>query len=900
MFENNLENIFFFGLNNQQNNFEKENLKPAIDFTFEEYYINQSLFNKDQFSVFNSKNVFEGVITELYDDEVINGGRKSDKLYGGNGDDTIYGHNGNDRLFGRAGNDNLFGGKNNDKLYGGIGEDILYGESGKDKLYGGDGDDLLNGGIGNDKLYGGDGDDLLNGGTGNDKLYGGQGEDIVFYSSNDNIVDLSNSKRQDTGDGKDVLRDIENVNTGDGNDIIFGSQMDNKIYGEGGDDMFFGSLGNDIYTFGDGYDVIDYGNLNNSITLNAGGTVNKNNNSTDTFLDFYSAIYATTSSSDWINGISNSSFSTSFLDINLSTNNLQIVGIPNFNPIDLKIFNFENISGTNNNDFIVGDNLNNQLIGNDGNDYLDGLAGNNSLIGGNGNDVFVINESLGSSIIEDFNIDNDSVLLNFSSFDNFFIEQNNNDTLLIKDDTLFATMINVNSNQLVRNGQTLFGKDDDYSGDINTDGVLNIGDSLNAELEESGDRDWFLINLESSRNYQFDLVGDSLSDPYLYLRNDEGELLTSNDDGLSGLDSRINFDATYSGNYFLEAGSYNDTSFGTYTLSTLDKTLIQPSPEPINPDPEPINPDPDNSYDIPIPSGFSSLDGYGFASAERAFENYLDIDLPSAANLGGNLWTLDNIGAPEVWNGFDDFLGATGIGTTIAVIDSGVDLDHPEFTGRIVSGYDFVDNDSNPDDGNGHGTHVAGTIAGANDGIGVTGVAFDANIMPIRVLNDNGYGYLSDITAGIRFAADNEADVINLSLGGGGYNASMFEAIQYASDLGSVVVMASGNEYSNVPGYPAYYAIDYGIAVGAVDVNYNLANFSNKAGDINMDYVTSPGVNIYSSLIGGNYGIYSGTSMAAPHIAGIASLLRSYDNDLSAEQIESIISSSGENSINIT
>ena len=114
-------------------------------------------------------------------------------------------------------------------------------------------------------------------------------------------------------------------------------------------------------------------------------------------------------------------------------------------------------------------------------------------------------------------------------------------------------MINVNSNQLVRNGQTLFGKNDDYAGDINTDGVLNIGDSLNAELEESGDRDWFLINLESSRSYQFDLVGESLSDPYLYLRNDEGELLTSNDDGLSGLDSRINFNATYSGNYFLEA-----------------------------------------------------------------------------------------------------------------------------------------------------------------------------------------------------------------------------------------------------------------------------------------------------------------------------------------------------------
>ena len=148
------------------------------------------------------------------------------------------------------------------------------------------------------------------------------------------------------------------------------------------------------------------------------------------------------------------------------------------------------------------------------------------------------------------------------------------------------------------------------------------------------------------------------------------------------------------------------------------------------------------------------------------------------------MWGLDHIGAPEVWNAYQDFSGVTGDGITIAVVDTGVDLDHPEFAGRIVPGYDFVDNDTIADDGNGHGTHVAGTIAGANDGIGITGVAYDANIMPIRVLNDNGSGYLSDVTAGIRFAADNNADVINLSLGGGGYNSSMYEAIQYASELG--------------------------------------------------------------------------------------------------------------------
>ena len=126
-----------------------------------------------------------------------------------------------------------------------------------------------------------------------------------------------------------------------------------------------------------------------------------------------------------------------------------------------------------------------------------------------------------------------------------------------------------------------------------------------------------------------------------------------------------------------------------------------------------------------------------------------------------------------MWNGGDGFSGATGRGITVAVIDTGVDLDHPEFSGRIVDGYDFVDGDTTADDGNGHGTHVAGTIAGANDGIGITGVAYDAEIMPLRVLNDDGYGWTSDIISAVRWAADNDADVINLSLGGEGYSLAM-------------------------------------------------------------------------------------------------------------------------------
>ena len=209
-----------------------------------------------------------------------------------------------------------------------------------------------------------------------------------------------------------------------------------------------------------------------------------------------------------------------------------------------------------------------------------------------------------------------------------------------------------------------------------------------------------------------------------------------------------------------------------------------------------------------------------------------------------------------------------------------------EFSGRIVQGDDFVSNDSFADDGNGHGTHVAGTIAGANDGFGVTGVAYNAQIMPIRVLDNNGSGYTSDVIKGIRYAADNGANVINLSLGGGGYSQAMDDAIAYATSLGSVVVMAAGNSGGSSPDYPAAHAINYGLAVGAVDQSGNMANFSNLAGDVVLDYVTAPGVNIYSSTPGNNYDSFNGTSMATPHVAGAAALLLGHDPNLSAATVE--------------
>lgn len=411
---------------------------------------------------------------------------------------------------------------------------------------------------------------------------------------------------------------------------------------------------------------------------------------------------------------------------------------------------------------------------------------------------------------------------------------------------------------------------DDYGNTPTTSGLLYIDSTANGTLEENGDRDWLEVNLKSGSVYSFTVNGNSLSDPYLRFYDSDGQLLEENDDHNGSLDSAITgYQVSTTDKYFLGVGAYNDASTGSYIVSAYEVEVNNPV--------------------------YSSQDGYGQINIQTAFEQHLGITLAPVADLGGNLWSLDNIHAPEVWNPSGGFSGTTGNGTIVAVVDTGVDLDHEEFSGRIVQGFDFVDNDSVADDGQGHGTHVAGTIAGANDGFGVTGVAYDAQIMPIRVLDNNGNGYTTDVIEGILYAANNNADVINLSLGGGGYSQAMDDAIAYATSLGSVVVMAAGNSGGSSPNYPAAHAINYGLAVGAVDQSGTFANFSNLAGDIILDYVTAPGVNIYSSTPGDNYDSYNGTSMATPHVAGAAALLRGYDLSLTPESIEDLLTGTSGN-----
>ncbi|BCL34267.1 S8 family peptidase [Nostoc sp. MS1] len=312
-------------------------------------------------------------------------------------------------------------------------------------------------------------------------------------------------------------------------------------------------------------------------------------------------------------------------------------------------------------------------------------------------------------------------------------------------------------------------------------------------------------------------------------------------------------------------------------------------------------------------STYNSSNGYGLINAATAVSEAAGqspySDVPA---LGGNSWGLDMIKAPEVWAH-----GYTGQGVTVAVIDTGVDYNHQDLKNNIwtntkeiagngidddgngyvddTNGWNFNDNNNNTLDNNGHGTHVSGIISGANDGVGVTGVAYNAKIMPVKVLDESGEGSYNSIANGIRYAADNGARVINLSLGGDYSNQNLQSALEYADSKGAIVVMASGNDGKSQPGYPARYADKLGIAVGAVNSEGDLTDFSNRSGSNELSYVTAPGQNIYSSIPNNEYANYSGTSMATPYVSGVVALMLSANPNLTVAQVREIITSTAGN-----
>ena len=238
--------------------------------------------------------------------------------------------------------------------------------------------------------------------------------------------------------------------------------------------------------------------------------------------------------------------------------------------------------------------------------------------------------------------------------------------------------------------------------------------------------------------------------------------------------------------------------------------------------------------------------------------------IPSDAGWGLQ-YGLINIRAPQAWD-----LNTGSPAVTIAIVDTGVDLGHPDLAAKIVGGYDFVNNDNTPQDDNGHGTHVAGIAAAvSNNGAGVAGASWGARIMPIKALNAAGSGTFADVAAGITWATDNGAQVINLSLGGASPSAVLQDAVNYAFSKGVTLVAAAGNTGSNFVLYPARYP--HVMAVAATDGANTRAGFSNVGPEIAL---SAPGVSIYSTTPGGGYGYLSGTSMSAPFVSGLAAILR--------------------------
>ena len=285
-------------------------------------------------------------------------------------------------------------------------------------------------------------------------------------------------------------------------------------------------------------------------------------------------------------------------------------------------------------------------------------------------------------------------------------------------------------------------------------------------------------------------------------------------------------------------------------------------------------------------------------------------------------WHFDNsiyggVHAESAWD------LSTGSGVTVAVIDTGIAYEDyrdpksrkrfykaPDLAGTcFVAGYDFVSNDTHPNDDNSHGTHVAGTVAQTtNNSLGVSGLAFNSCLQPIKVLGSNGSGTTANVAKGIRFAADNGAKVINLSLGSSSFSQTLLDAVAYADSKGVTIIAAAGNDGTNMVSYPAAHD-DYVIAVGATRFDETLSYYSNfgssldvvaPGGDTRVDQngdgyadgvlqnTFNPSTKKTNSF---GYWFFQGTSQASPHVAGLAALLISKGNATTPSNVRTAIQS---------
>lgn len=249
---------------------------------------------------------------------------------------------------------------------------------------------------------------------------------------------------------------------------------------------------------------------------------------------------------------------------------------------------------------------------------------------------------------------------------------------------------------------------------------------------------------------------------------------------------------------------------------------------------------------------------------------------------------IEIIQAPEIWN------ETKGKGITVAVLDTGCDTDHPDLKNRIIGGYNFTsDDEGDPlkfEDHNGHGTHVAGTIAASSNNSGVVGVAPEANLLILKVLGKSGSGKYDWIIKAIRYAIDHKVDIISMSLGGPSDVKELHAVIIEAVNQNILVVCAAGNDgdgqdSTDELGYPGCY--NEVISVGSVNLERQSSEFTNSNNQVDL---VAPGEKVTSTYLNGSYATLSGTSMATPHISGALALLKvisnsAFDRDLTEPEL---------------
>lgn len=244
-------------------------------------------------------------------------------------------------------------------------------------------------------------------------------------------------------------------------------------------------------------------------------------------------------------------------------------------------------------------------------------------------------------------------------------------------------------------------------------------------------------------------------------------------------------------------------------------------------------------------------------------------------------WQISTFSLPKIWE------RTQGEGVTVAVLDTGCDLDHPDLVDNLLEGKNFVSKKEPPEDDNDHGTHVIGSICATNNDFGMVGVAPKVKVIPIKVLGGSGIGDMDNVAKGIRYAIERDVDMMCLSLGCARPLANVRRAIQAAAKKGKPLFCAGGNIGKNVEAlFPARYPET--IAVAALDKDFTRAKFSNT-GKLNVDFL-APGVDILSTVRDGWYAILSGSSTAVPFVVGVAALLlaakRKYQLDIPLQSVD--------------